>query len=250
MTVAVNTEELQAPGRAGRRVTWVGVGTNGALIALKRAGGICGHSQALVADAVHSMSDFFTDAVVLFGLHIGRKPADDDHPHGHGRIRGSSGYSHPSRMLHTAAAPGRGRVPGTALEGPREGALLRESEQPADLGQGDPGVVEVEPGPLQADIVQQLTEGCTFSLLTTLQGLGAQPKVVGHHLEGGGTAFQLSADAPADQPAERLALLRHAFQQQPGVVTGSVGRDRPRPAGHLHRDPSRSRRRPWRGWPH
>ena len=73
-------------GRSGRKVTWIGAGANAALIALKLAGGIFGHSQALVADAMHSLSDFFTDAVVLFGLHFGRKPADEDHPHGHGRI--------------------------------------------------------------------------------------------------------------------------------------------------------------------
>ncbi len=79
-------EELLEQGRAGRRVTWLGAGANAALIALKLTAGILGHSQALVADAVHSLSDFFTDAVVLFGLHFGRKPADAGHPHGHGRI--------------------------------------------------------------------------------------------------------------------------------------------------------------------
>lgn len=110
MTVALNTEDLQAQERAGRRVTWVGVGANGALIALKLAGGIFGHSQALVADAVHSMSDFFTDAVVLFGLHFGRKPADADHPHGHGRIETAAAVVIGLSLITVALVLGRQAV--------------------------------------------------------------------------------------------------------------------------------------------
>ena len=70
----------------GQRVTWLGAGVNAVLIVLKLAGGYLGNSQALVADAVHSVSDFFTDAVVLFGLKAGRKGPDDRHHFGHGRI--------------------------------------------------------------------------------------------------------------------------------------------------------------------
>lgn len=71
---------------AGRRVTLVGIVVNGLLIVLKMLAGIFGHSQALIADAVHSVSDLFTDAVVLVGLEIGGKPPDGDHHFGHGRI--------------------------------------------------------------------------------------------------------------------------------------------------------------------
>ena len=70
----------------GRRVTLVGVAVNAALIGLKILGGILGRSQALIADAVHSVSDLFTDLVVLWGLKAGRKAADDDHHFGHARI--------------------------------------------------------------------------------------------------------------------------------------------------------------------
>jgi cation diffusion facilitator family transporter len=45
-----------------------------------------GNSQALIADAVHSISDFFSDAVVLWGLKVGRRGADDDHHFGHARF--------------------------------------------------------------------------------------------------------------------------------------------------------------------
>lgn len=72
--------------RAGRSVTVAGALVNTFLIFLKFATGIIGNSQALVADAVHSISDLFTDAVVLFGIRIGRKPPDEDHPFGHARI--------------------------------------------------------------------------------------------------------------------------------------------------------------------
>ena len=72
--------------REGRRITWIGVVANAFLIALKFAAGIFGHSQALIADAIHSISDFFTDAVVLVGLATGRKAPDADHHFGHARM--------------------------------------------------------------------------------------------------------------------------------------------------------------------
>jgi len=73
-------------GREGRRITWIGVAANALLIAVKFTAGVLGHSQALIADAVHSVSDFFTDAVVLLGLRYGRRPPDKDHHFGHARI--------------------------------------------------------------------------------------------------------------------------------------------------------------------
>lgn len=72
--------------RAGRKVTLVGALVNGILILFKFLAGIFGQSQALIADAVHSVSDLFTDIVVLIGIQIGRKPPDENHPFGHARI--------------------------------------------------------------------------------------------------------------------------------------------------------------------
>ena len=77
---------LTEGGREGRRITWIGAAANAVLIVFKFVAGIMGNSQALVADAVHSVSDFFTDAVVLLGLRFGRKPPDEDHHFGHARI--------------------------------------------------------------------------------------------------------------------------------------------------------------------
>jgi cation diffusion facilitator family transporter len=71
---------------AGQRVTWAGVMVNTALMLIKFAAGIFGNSQALIADAVHSFSDLFTDAVVLVGLKYSNKPPDKTHHFGHARI--------------------------------------------------------------------------------------------------------------------------------------------------------------------
>jgi cation diffusion facilitator family transporter len=73
-------------GNAGQKVTWVGAVANALLIACKFAAGIFGHSHALIADAVHSVSDLFTDVIVLFGLRIGKKAPDKEHHFGHARI--------------------------------------------------------------------------------------------------------------------------------------------------------------------
>jgi len=70
----------------GERITLIGVLVNAFLIIVKFLAGVFGHSQALIADAIHSVSDLFTDAVVLLGLKIGRREADDTHPFGHGRF--------------------------------------------------------------------------------------------------------------------------------------------------------------------
>jgi len=70
----------------GQRITLIGILANAVLIVIKFMGGLFGHSQALLADAIHSVSDLFTDAIVLLGLRIGRRAADDEHPFGHRRF--------------------------------------------------------------------------------------------------------------------------------------------------------------------
>ena len=68
------------------RAGWVGLVCNLLLAVFKGAAGIFGHSQAVLADALHSVSDIVTDIAVIFGAHFWSAPADEDHPHGHGRI--------------------------------------------------------------------------------------------------------------------------------------------------------------------
>jgi cation diffusion facilitator family transporter len=72
--------------KEGRTVTWVGALVNAFLIVLKFLAGVFGHSQALIADAVHSVSDLFTDVIVLVGLRMGRKAPDERHHFGHARL--------------------------------------------------------------------------------------------------------------------------------------------------------------------
>ena len=80
------TESKTSSAKAGRNATLLGLFVNAFLILLKFIAGIFGDSQALIAAAVHSVSDLFTDAVVLFGIKIGRKPPDKEHHFGHARI--------------------------------------------------------------------------------------------------------------------------------------------------------------------
>ena len=67
-------------------VTAVGMFLNVVLVFAKAAGGLFFHSQALLADAVHSMSDLVTDLAVIFGVKYWSAPPDRSHPYGHGRI--------------------------------------------------------------------------------------------------------------------------------------------------------------------
>jgi len=69
-----------------RRVTLAGMVVNILLAGLKFAFGIIGHSQALVADAAHSLSDLGTDLALIIGVRYWTAPADDDHAYGHHRI--------------------------------------------------------------------------------------------------------------------------------------------------------------------
>jgi len=56
------------------------------LAAVKWTAGILGHSYALIADAIESTTDIFSSVLVLFGLKYSSRPADKNHPYGHGRI--------------------------------------------------------------------------------------------------------------------------------------------------------------------
>ena len=68
------------------RVTLVGSLGNLILLAFKFVAGIVGHSSAMMADAVHSASDFLTDLIVLVFVRIGAKPQDASHDYGHGKF--------------------------------------------------------------------------------------------------------------------------------------------------------------------
>lgn len=69
-----------------RNVTLVGMVVNIVLALAQLIGGTFAHSQALIADGVHTLSDLASDVVVLVAAKMASKDADDDHPYGHGRF--------------------------------------------------------------------------------------------------------------------------------------------------------------------
>ncbi len=69
-----------------QKVTLVGSAGNIALMIFKLIAGILGHSSAMIADAVHSLSDFVTDIIVLVFVSVSAKPQDRSHDYGHGKF--------------------------------------------------------------------------------------------------------------------------------------------------------------------
>ena len=83
--------EVQDPGdeaavAAATHITAVGAGVNVVLAGAKAAAGYSCGSTALVADAVHSLSDLFSDVATIITVQLSRAPPDEDHPYGHGRF--------------------------------------------------------------------------------------------------------------------------------------------------------------------
>ena len=67
------------------RVTLAGSAVNVVLLVFKFVAGFLGGSSAMIADAVHSLSDFITDVIVLLFVRLSSKPEDSDHDYGHGK---------------------------------------------------------------------------------------------------------------------------------------------------------------------
>lgn len=86
--------------------TLLGGAANFGLAAVKLAGGILGHSQALVADAVESMADIISSAIVWRGLVVAARPPDDDHPYGHGKAESIATAIISTLLLMAAAGIG------------------------------------------------------------------------------------------------------------------------------------------------
>jgi len=105
----------------GQRITWVSVVVNLVLTAMQLVVGFIAHSQALIADAMHTLSDIVADAFVLFANRKGAEAADDDHPYGHGRYE-------------TAAS----LVLGLLLAGTGAGILISAAGRMQDIGSAPP----------------------------------------------------------------------------------------------------------------
>jgi cation diffusion facilitator family transporter len=77
---------MAAPERLAARVALLGLVTSAALAVVKIAVGLAAHSVAVVSDGLESAADFFTSGLVWVGLSVAAKPADREHPYGHGRF--------------------------------------------------------------------------------------------------------------------------------------------------------------------
>ncbi len=105
----------------GQRITWVSVGVNLVLTTMQLVVGFIAHSQSLIADAMHTLSDIVADTFVLFANRKGAEAADADHPYGHGRFE-------------TAAS----LVLGLLLAGTGGGILVAAAGRLQDIGSAPP----------------------------------------------------------------------------------------------------------------
>jgi len=107
--------------REGQRITWVSVAVNFVLTGMQLAVGFIAHSQSLIADAMHTLSDIVSDGFVLFANRKGAEAADADHPYGHGRFE-------------TAAS----LVIGLLLAGTGAGILIASAGRLQNIGSAPP----------------------------------------------------------------------------------------------------------------
>lgn len=75
------------------RCTWTSVAVNVILTIAQVLAGIFAHSQSLIADGVHSLSDLIADFLVLIASYHSKSPADESHPYGHGRIETAASFA-------------------------------------------------------------------------------------------------------------------------------------------------------------
>jgi cation diffusion facilitator family transporter len=85
MTEEHSTSTIERAVQDGLKSSLVGIGSNLALAGFKCVAGFLGHSFALVADGIESLSDVVSSTVVFFGLKFAIKPPDKEHPYGHGK---------------------------------------------------------------------------------------------------------------------------------------------------------------------
>lgn len=85
MSISIDHEKHEKDFKTAEKWAVIGIVGNLVLTAFKAFAGVIGGSSAMVADAMHSASDIVASAVVYFSLKIAKKPADSDHPYGHGK---------------------------------------------------------------------------------------------------------------------------------------------------------------------
>lgn len=86
------------------RSTWVSVVVNILLAAVQIVVGFFSHSQSLIADGMHSLSDLVCDFLVLVATHHSKDPADEGHPYGHGRVETAASFALGAILAATGGA--------------------------------------------------------------------------------------------------------------------------------------------------
>ena len=92
--------------------TWVSVAVNILLTAAQVVAGILAHSQGLIADGLHSLSDLVCDFLVLVAAHFSKDPADESHPYGHARVETAASFA----LGAILAATGAGIIWGAGIK--------------------------------------------------------------------------------------------------------------------------------------
>ena len=85
--IGTDLKSEKARSAYGRAVSLIGIAANVLLFALKMLVGVISGSVAITADAVNNLADASSSVVSLMGFRLASKPADEDHPYGHGRPR-------------------------------------------------------------------------------------------------------------------------------------------------------------------
>src|SRR5690242_1054320 len=78
--------------RSGRRVALVGVGASAVLACMNIIVGLLAHSTSVFATGLEFAGDVVASTIVLGGMIVASRPADDDHPYGHGRVEMLAGF--------------------------------------------------------------------------------------------------------------------------------------------------------------
>ncbi|MDQ6925992.1 MAG: cation diffusion facilitator family transporter, partial [Candidatus Eremiobacteraeota bacterium] len=112
--------------RRAIRVAQLGLVINAGLAAAKLAAGIFGHTYALIADAVESSADIVASLIVWGGLAVAARPADEDHPYGHGKAESLAAAVVSSLLVFAAL--------GIAVEAVREIRIPHQVPAPWTLG--------------------------------------------------------------------------------------------------------------------
>ena len=84
--------------------TWVSVVVNILLTLTQIVAGVVAHSQSLIADGMHSLSDLVCDFLVLVASHHSKDPADEGHPYGHGRVETAASFALGAILTATGGA--------------------------------------------------------------------------------------------------------------------------------------------------